>query len=197
MQAENEYLEVVRKLPRPTVEQTMNFIDFLSTLHSWYKHLPYPKGFAFLFFLDPNAGRHIIYKGVKEYYSKDFWEEDMPFNEICNRTETYIKSYGYWSYHTNRDNVIWEITEENGMIGKYKHIGYNILSPQNKLIIMPDEIKALGTVEINKLIWDFRAPIDLYFYEEKSIYELEIERAELMKRIEQTMVKFLDYVYQK
>lgn len=210
MKPSNEYLDIVRKLPRPSLDQTEKFLNNFSTIHSWYKKLGYPKGKAFLFYLDPNAGRLFYYKGTKDYYHKDCWKEnwpkltttpglpenDEPFQLNYNETERYLTRYGHWSYYTNGDDRIWEITEENGMIEKYSGIGYNILTPENKLILMPDNIKELGTVEINKLIWEITSPVNLdLFFNEKTESELLQERNELINKIEDTMKKILDYIY--
>ena len=210
MKPSNEYLDIVRKLPRPSLDQTMNFLNAFSTFHSWYKKLGYPKGKAFLFYLDPNAGRLFYYKGIKDYYYSDSWQEnlpihtttpglpenDKPFQLNYNATKRYLTRYGHWCYYTNGGDTIWEITEENGMIEEYTGIGYNILTPENKLILMPDDIKELGTVEINKLIWEINSPIKLFlFNNEETESELLQERTELIKKIKQTMENFLDYVY--
>ena len=47
------YLDVVRRLPAPTVGQTMRFARFVSMAHSWYKHLPIRPKVPFVFYLDP------------------------------------------------------------------------------------------------------------------------------------------------
>ena len=42
-----EYRELISDLPRPTEEQMLNFAQFVSGAHSWYKQLP----------IVPNSGR--------------------------------------------------------------------------------------------------------------------------------------------
>src|SRR5215472_1124014 len=53
----DDYLGLVRELPSPTPEQRQNFVDYVSTAHSWYKHLPLClPGTRFYFYVDPSAG---------------------------------------------------------------------------------------------------------------------------------------------
>lgn len=52
-----EYAELVRELLPPTDGQKTSFARFVSTSHSWYKHLPLGlPGAPFQFFIDPHAG---------------------------------------------------------------------------------------------------------------------------------------------
>ena len=52
-----EYRAAVADLPRPTAEQMHEFVRYVASAHSWYKHLPlWPPGRQFTFFLDPGAG---------------------------------------------------------------------------------------------------------------------------------------------
>ena len=52
----DKYLEMVRALPRPSLEQTYRFAWFVAEAHSWYKHLPADRTVPFVFYLDPYAG---------------------------------------------------------------------------------------------------------------------------------------------
>jgi hypothetical protein len=55
----NEYVELVKALPKPTCNQMRAFAHHVSKAHSWYKHLPSPPEKAPLYFyLDPGAGMH-------------------------------------------------------------------------------------------------------------------------------------------
>jgi hypothetical protein len=52
-----EYADLHRDLPVPTVLQRENFVEYITTAHSWYKHLPlYPPGLPFLLYIDRFAG---------------------------------------------------------------------------------------------------------------------------------------------
>jgi hypothetical protein len=53
----DEYRHLLRDMPAPAQERLEEFARFVSTAHSWYKHLPiWPPGVPMRFFLDPCAG---------------------------------------------------------------------------------------------------------------------------------------------
>jgi hypothetical protein len=52
-----EYLVLIGDVPLPTAEQRRNFVDYVATAHSWYKHLPpFLPGVPFYCFVDRAAG---------------------------------------------------------------------------------------------------------------------------------------------
>lgn len=56
------YRQLVAPLQLPTNAQLNVFADFVSTAHSWYKHLPLlPPGQLFNYFLDPAAGMDLVH----------------------------------------------------------------------------------------------------------------------------------------
>ena len=56
-----EYRELLAGVPEPSREQIEAFARFVSTAHSWYKHLPLlPPGVPMTLFLDPGAGAQLI-----------------------------------------------------------------------------------------------------------------------------------------
>jgi hypothetical protein len=51
------YVSAFDALPKPTPDQLRAFPKYVSSAHSWYKHLPLlPPGVPFNFYLDPGAG---------------------------------------------------------------------------------------------------------------------------------------------
>jgi hypothetical protein len=55
------YLDLVRRSSRPTDEQIRSFAHFVSTDHSWYKHLPIGgRGEPFFFYLDPHVHEEFV-----------------------------------------------------------------------------------------------------------------------------------------
>ena len=56
-----EYRELFAGVPVPPHEQIEAFVRFVSTAHSWYKHLPLlPPGVPMTLFLDPGAGAQLV-----------------------------------------------------------------------------------------------------------------------------------------
>jgi hypothetical protein len=55
------YLDLVRNSSRPTDDQIRSFAHFVSTDHSWYKHLPIGgRGEPFFFYLDPHVHEEFV-----------------------------------------------------------------------------------------------------------------------------------------
>jgi hypothetical protein len=111
----DDYLKLVSGLPLPTVEQTQAFADHVSRAHSWYKHLPViPPGHAFLFFLDPQAGRSVqeygeagspvrlasVPKGVHRSHTtiKDIKDQSQCGHYSMKPTCDYLAQFGHWNY---------------------------------------------------------------------------------------------------
>ena len=61
-----DYVGVIRQLPRPTVAQTERFARYVSSAHSWYKHLPIHPKVPFVFYLDPGAGMSRVHTRTGE-----------------------------------------------------------------------------------------------------------------------------------
>src|SRR6266404_7771274 len=52
-----QYFALIRGVPLPSSAQRRNFVDYVTSAHSWYKHLPkYLPGAPFYFFIDKFAG---------------------------------------------------------------------------------------------------------------------------------------------
>ena len=87
------YLAAVTAHPPPTRRQLIDFADYLSTAHSWYKHLSNPPGEPFLVYFDPsvmmawerpaNAYREIRRGETGCHYSTRTTEEYRQRFSIC------------------------------------------------------------------------------------------------------------------
>ena len=92
-----QYRILVRSLPRPTLVQMQQFAQFVSTAHSWYKHLPYlPPGAPFQFFLDPGAGMQLAItpQGSVDARSR----AECGFHYSWVPTAGYRDQFGYLAY---------------------------------------------------------------------------------------------------
>ena len=92
-----QYRVLVRSLPRPTLVQMQQFAQFVSTAHSWYKHLPYlSPGEPFQFFLDPGAGMQLA---VTPQGSVDArFRAEYGFHYSWLPTAEYRARFGYLAY---------------------------------------------------------------------------------------------------
>src|SRR5262245_61515832 len=99
--AQSDYIDCIRNLPRPSDEQVDAFVEYVAHAHSWHKHLPLlPPGKAFVFYLNPNAGREWMWtKRGGKYRDRTY---DIPYNErfhyTWQPTEQYIQRFGYLDY---------------------------------------------------------------------------------------------------
>lgn len=96
------YENYVRKyIKKPTSKQTINFIDFFYTNHSWYKHIT--KDTIFCFYLSRYP---VPYDQLNSY-----------ININCNDHCKYIYYYGNWTYQIINNNKIY--TDDG--IGRHKN----------------------------------------------------------------------------
>ena len=86
----------------PTPEQTAAFAEYVSSAHSWYKHLPLtPPLAAFVFYLDPNAGRQIVRTKDRRWIYTDRPEGEQFFHYNEMPTTEYHQRFGIWNYHSD------------------------------------------------------------------------------------------------
>jgi len=98
------YVDSVAKLPRPTVQQIAEFVEYVATAHSWYKHLPLlPPGLPFAFYLDPNAGREWIENGSRSRFRERIANAPARerFHYTWQPTSDYVARFGYLTYFAN------------------------------------------------------------------------------------------------
>jgi hypothetical protein len=96
-----EYVDLLQTSERPTAEQIEAFVGFVSTSHSWYKHLGFaPPGLPFHFYACPWAGMDIVLLadsriGVQERVgTQGFHYSWMP-------TADYRQRFSCLNYHTS------------------------------------------------------------------------------------------------
>ena len=91
------YVEVAKELPVPSDQQTHEFADYVTGAHSWYKHLSLFEASAFVFYLDPNAGRAMIRTHDGDAAFVDHYESTK-LHYTWQRTTSYRERFGYWNY---------------------------------------------------------------------------------------------------
>src|SRR5512132_3859683 len=95
----NRYGEFARKLPLPSDEQTRRFAEYVTSAHSWYKHLRVQPPVPFVFYLDPNSGRSMVHVSEDEVAFVDNVDEKEAFHYTWQKTESYRRRFGHWNYH--------------------------------------------------------------------------------------------------
>jgi len=96
-----DYVEIVRQLPQPTLAQTERFARYVSSAHSWYKHLPIHPKVPFVFYLDPGAGMNLVHTRTGETALVAVTDESTRFHYTWQKTEDYRRRFGCWNYRAD------------------------------------------------------------------------------------------------
>src|SRR5437763_8828458 len=94
-----DYLGIVQDLRCPTLAQTERFARFVSSAHSWYKHLPIHPKMPFVFYLDPGAGMNRVRTRTGETALVEITDESTRFHYTWQKSVDYRRRFGYWNYH--------------------------------------------------------------------------------------------------
>jgi hypothetical protein len=98
MQSPERYLEQIQTLPAPTTRQIAMFASYVSSAHSWYKHLPARKTVPFYVYLDPHGGERFCYESKGR---KAFRSNEQPAGRFFHYSEQstldYRRRFGYWT----------------------------------------------------------------------------------------------------
>lgn len=142
------YLEIVRRLERPSFEQVIDFVGYVCSAHSWYKHIPLrPPGAAFFFYLDPNAGCDLILHqaGREEYRERT--EQGFHYNAIP--TSEYRTRFGHLEHFVKAGTRIM-LGDPEGVLST-RNPGPAVLSKEG-WVEVPEELLRAGRVEVTGII---------------------------------------------
>jgi len=153
--AKPSYLDIIRQYPVPTATQTREFAEYVAGAHSWYKHLPVYPPVPFCFYLDPNAGRSMVFSETGEMGFEDIVDESTRFRYTWQLTETYRKRLGYWNYFAPY-GTFFQIPRGQGVIDT-RQSGYTedspaILVPEMGWITVPDVLIQAGTAGVTAMV---------------------------------------------
>ena len=152
-----EYLALIRDLPLPTSEQRRNFVEYVSTAHSWYKHLPpFLPGEPFYFFLDKFSAWDLVALedgayAIAEREQPGFHYSDIPTSEYRTR-------FGFLNYACAAGTAVIPLNHEARVIPRDKIV--EIVREDGVPCCLPQPILDAGRVEITSVIfpgnWDPR-----------------------------------------
>jgi hypothetical protein len=145
------YAEVVSKLPMPTQAQTRQFAEFVTSAHSWYKHLEIAPPSPFVFFFDPNAGRTMVHVSDDEVAFVDNTDESEQFHYTWQTTEAYRRRFGFWNYEAPYGRTFQYQSDEG--VADTAGSGLLILSPEEEWLPIPDRLARVGTAQLTALMW--------------------------------------------
>lgn len=153
------YVDSVAHLPRPTLQQIAEFVEYVSTAHSWYKHLPLiPPGRPFTFYLDPNAGREWIESDSRGHFRERVANApaDERFHYTWQPTSDYLARFGYLNYFAEA-GTSFRVPMKNGVLNtasapRIQVENRNSTVVNRSWITVPEEIRREGTVYLTGVI---------------------------------------------
>jgi len=153
------YVDSVANLPRPTVQQVAEFVEYVATAHSWYKHLPLlPPGLPFEFYLDPNAGREWIVNGSRSRFRERV--ADAParerFHYTWQPTSDYVARFGYLTYFADA-GTSFRVPMKDGVLSTASAPRIQVenrrwMVVKRSWITVPEDVRREGTVYLTGVI---------------------------------------------
>ena len=148
------YREMIGKLPAPTDTQIEDFADFVSTAHSWYKHLPLaPPGVVFCFYVDRFAG----YDWISRFWGKPKLrrrtEATPHFHYNWMTTEDYRARFGYLAYAAGA-GTSFALPTPAGFF-HYDDRSPAVYLADGSAYRLPPEVTRAGTAEATAMIHPF------------------------------------------
>jgi hypothetical protein len=145
------YIREVAALPTPTAQQTRNFAEFVTSAHSWYKHLRISRASPFVFFLDPNAGRSLVHLSETEVQFVDNGETDSGLHYTWQTTKSYRERFGCWNYDAPYGRSL--LYQAGAGLVDTGGAGLFILSADGEWLPVPESPMRAGTAELTGLMW--------------------------------------------
>jgi hypothetical protein len=143
-----QYVTRLSGVQLPTTKQELQFADFVSQAHRWYKHLPAnPPGDPFYFYLDKYAGCDRLLKRdgtavVVERTEPGFHYSDLP-------TQEYRRRFGHLAYSCESGTAVfvptWPVSYPRDKV---------VAAPgdDGKMFGLPAEILAAGETRLTAVI---------------------------------------------
>ena len=142
------YLNLLSAVPLPSTQQKIDFAEFVSTAHSWYKHLPLNlPGQPFYFFIDKYAGCDRLLRkdgtaAVVERTEPGFHYSDLP-------TKEYRSRFGYLAFSCSSGTSVfaagWPLVYSRDKVAA-------VPGDDGKIYGIPNEILELGETHLTAII---------------------------------------------
>jgi hypothetical protein len=145
-----DYVGAIQQFPRPTLAQTERFARYVSSAHSWYKHLPIRPKVPFVFFLDPGAGMNRVHTRTGEAALVEIKDESTRFHYTWQKTQDYRRRFGCWNYHAAY-GTSFRYAEEGGVVST-AGAGLKILTQSGDWVSIPPDLAKKGTALANAFV---------------------------------------------
>lgn len=154
MQSPERYLEQIQTLPAPTTGLIAMFASYVSSAHSWYKHLPAHKTVPFYVYLGPYGGERFYYESKGR---KIFRSIEQPagrfFHYSQQSTLDYRRRFGYWNYTCDTKFP----RSYDGVENRDDTSGFSVrvVDTDGVEFELPKQVQALGRVAVSALMHAF------------------------------------------
>jgi len=150
-----DYLKSVRALPAPSEKQIGNFVEYVCSAHSWYKHIPlvHP-GVAFHLFLNPHVAcdMSVLFSGQVEYRVR----KERGFHYAEWPTEKYREECGYLDYHCSGSTVpTVHLLKKEPTSDELRALEEEDRVKRELPLLVPDEILRAGQVYLTGVIHEW------------------------------------------
>jgi hypothetical protein len=152
---EQRYIQQVRGLPTPTLDQIADFVGFVSEAKSWYKHLPAcPPGSPIYFYLDPHAGQDRLRRWGHRVIYRDRTATTDSIHYTWMTTADYRSRFGYLAFCSPHVTTIW--TDEQLADG-VATLDSNVSEPlvegdSGRLVQVPETVLEAGRVMVTRTV---------------------------------------------
>jgi hypothetical protein len=145
----SDYREYVAHLPRASDEQIDNYVRFVCTAHSWYKHLPpLPPGKPFTFFVDPYSGYDRLVQRGGGVIHQERTDQSQRFHYTWMTTKEYRSRFGHLTYESGVGSQF--LVQSGGTLREYAELP--VFSTAERAYRIPPEVGQAGTVELTAII---------------------------------------------
>jgi hypothetical protein len=146
----NDYLKIVKSLPRPTGRQTALFASYVADAHSWYKHLPIHKKVPFQFFLDPHAGMYVARDAQGRGSLRAIEDTTGHLHYTAQTTADYRRRFGFWNYDAKYGtSLIYHVDDH---VADLRPLGPGIVNSQGDWIPVSSDVLKLGRADANAFV---------------------------------------------
>jgi hypothetical protein len=152
-----DYRALVGNLLLPTAEQRRDFIDYVSSAHSWYKHLPhFLPGEPFYFFLDEFSAYDLVSLEDGSYSLEERKEQGFHYSDIP--TAEYRARFGFLNYACAAGTAVFPLSHEAMVVPRDKIV--EVVRDDGVQCRLPQAVLDAGRVELTSVIfpgnWDPR-----------------------------------------
>lgn len=147
----NDYRALTAALPRPSVAQRWQFAEFITSAHSWYKHLPLlPPGGRMQLYLDPAAGMQRVTLPGGQQLIEERLEPGFHYSWL--RTAEYRERFGYLAF-SRADGTSVALCEPDGTHRSPADDAPQVFdTTHGRQRAVPDEIVHAGRAFISGLV---------------------------------------------